>query len=880
MILTQRYAAPLLETHPFAAMGTIAPIPPILLSEGPVDAGFWPRLSTAVREACDRHAIAMRDAVVLLPYANLLTPARQAFAQTAGWQPRTETLRTLADALGPPPAWQRGQLAGDGRIDRLQAQRLLPAEGAAWAPLLADGAARLREAASAWPPAERSARWQSLQEAVPPIAVGAPGAIERSLVRAAMAWAAMGGTAFTDRLWQHRPSAWIVVVAGGRQAAVDALLRVAAAHGVPVLEVHTDPVPEAAFEVAARLPPPQEVVCTDAAHEAREAAWRICQAVQEGQHPVALVAHDRQLVRRIHAVLAQRGLQVHDDTGWALSTTHAAARTMAVLRALGQPGSRDAQLDGMKAMGWAEDEAAAIDELEWAWRRDRPPPPAAAAVAERWQMLCTGWLEAGAQPLSHWLAALQQRLAPLWSSLAGDAAGRAVLDALRLKGLDPLPNTQDDAWAAAMATPLSWPGFMVWVERALEEGSFLPVPPAQADVVITPLARTVLRPFAAVVFPGCDERFGAAAVQTDTFAWPEQVARSHGLPHERDRREREMLAFAQLLRQPRVVLLRRRSEAGEPLAASVWVQRAQWVRRQNGSSSGQEEVAPARVRALATHAAARPMPRLAAGSAVPERLSAARVEALRACPYRFFSRAVLGLGESSELDADWQQRDHGDWLHRVLHRFHAERAAPRAPAEDVAALHHARQQETEALPRDAAELLPYEAGFHRFAAHYVAWLQQRDADGWRYTEGEVARERALPGLDPPVQLIGRIDRIDTHMTTGDRQLLDYKTGNAKELQRRAREPLEDTQLAVYAALAMDGASALQAHYLALDDRGEPQAIVHPDAQGSAQTLLQALPVEIAQIREGAALPPLGEGRVCETCEARGLCRRDDWAPLS
>jgi ATP-dependent helicase/nuclease subunit B len=40
--------------------------------------------------------------------------------------------------------------------------------------------------------------------------------------------------------------------------------------------------------------------------------------------------------------------------------------------------------------------------------------------------------------------------------------------------------------------------------------------------------------------------------------------------------------------------------------------------------------------------------------------------------------------------------------------------------------------------------------------------------------------------------------------------------------------------------------------------------------------------DLRRLREGAGLPPLGEGSACEYCEARGLCRRDHWtrAPAS
>jgi ATP-dependent helicase/nuclease subunit B len=50
-----------------------------------------------------------------VPYAQLLAPARQAFAARPGWQPRIETTATLAAALAPPPGRQAGQLSFDAR---------------------------------------------------------------------------------------------------------------------------------------------------------------------------------------------------------------------------------------------------------------------------------------------------------------------------------------------------------------------------------------------------------------------------------------------------------------------------------------------------------------------------------------------------------------------------------------------------------------------------------------------------------------------------------------------------------------------------------------------------------------------------------------------
>jgi ATP-dependent helicase/nuclease subunit B len=34
--------------------------------------------------------------------------------------------------------------------------------------------------------------------------------------------------------------------------------------------------------------------------------------------------------------------------------------------------------------------------------------------------------------------------------------------------------------------------------------------------------------------------------------------------------------------------------------------------------------------------------------------------------------------------------------------------------------------------------------------------------------------------------------------------------------------------------------------------------------------------DLAAIADGAPLPALGEGTVCDFCAARGLCRKDFW----
>jgi ATP-dependent helicase/nuclease subunit B len=158
----------------------------------------------------------------------------------------------------------------------------------------------------------------------------------------------------------------------------------------------------------------------------------------------------------------------------------------------------------------------------------------------------------------------------------------------------------------------------------------------------------------------------------------------------------------------------------------------------------------------------------------------------------------------------------------------------------------------------------------------VAWLQRRDADGWCWQAGEVERERPADER-LPLRLGGRIDRIDRGRG-GAVALIDYKTGAPATLRSTVRQPLEDTQLATYAALLGDGVPPHEVHamYLALDDRDAPLEVVHPDVGATAQAFVDGLAADLREIAAGAGLPALGEGTVCTHCEARGLCRRDHW----
>ncbi len=861
----------------------IVTIEQISLPTGVPVAGLWQAAALRCKDWMTRQGLSPRDAVMLVPYAALMAPARAAWAALGGWQPRVETPLTLAATLGPPTALAPGLCNGDGTLDALNAGLLLRGLpwGADWAlrdpagfarivASVVDAAQALRAAALQRAPAGRDGFWSAVREAMP--AATGPAATEALLLRVAVEWAAAAGPAASDRLFDHRPSAWLVLRLGGPEPMAEALMGHA---DTPTLLLLADPPDDDPYsEVAARAQV-ERLLCDDFEAEAQAAAAAVIDALNAGRVPVALVALDRVSVRRVRALLARAGVPLVDETGWLLATTRAAAAVVAVLRAALPTAGPDDRLDWLKT--WPMAQPAALNALEALWR-DRPGVQGRDAAERLWAAA-----QAHLQPLqterqrtlADWLALLRERLdvGGSYERWLDDEAGAQVLAALGW--------TAGAAWQpAAQQLRLDLPGFIAWVEARLEQQPFLPLPDPGAQVVLTPLARAFGRPFEQVVVPGADHvHLGSSEPQPTLIS--DALAQALGLDHGAARRAQRRLALAQVLRAPRVTLLRRRRDGDEPLADSPDVEWLLLARGRIASPNGAPPTPdtpdwtasawqPA-LRAVPRHAVARPKP--TAATALPPTLSASRLEALRDCPYRFYSRAVLRLDEAEEIEAGLAKRDYGTWLHAVLHHFHSQRLSDAHDPGDLQQLQQAADAVTQALGLSPAELLPFRASFETFAPAYVAWATAREAQGWWWHSGETDHVLDLPGL-PTLQLKGRIDRID-HGPAGASQVLDYKTSNTTILKEKVRDPFEDTQLAFYAAL-LGAPDSLGAAYVSLDDAQAPLLIEHPAVHDTAAALLDGLTGEWQRLQQGAALPALGEGRVCETCEARGLCRRDHW----
>ncbi len=835
----------------------------------------WDRVAREALAWLQRNDALVRDAVLLVPFVALAEQARAAFARCGGWQPRVETVLTLAASSQPLLAPQSGSCTGQTVEDRLTAWALLrrQAWAQAWAQrdpggfdgivaAVVEAAQAFRQGAAERSPQVVAAYWDQARAALRSAA--GPAQVEASLLQFALEWAASSEPPPTSCLFLLRPSAWICLRMGGKELLAEALLAQA---DVPTLLLNLDPSDELPFAEVSTRADVKRFLCEDFEAEAHAAATVVLQTLGQGEGPVALVALDRELIRRVRALLQRQSVEVIDETGWKLATTAAATQLLSLLSAANPQASQDARLAWLK--GWPMDDAAALDSLESLWRQRRRVADPAAAQAL--------WTQAQAHlqllgrsetlSLSQWLRRLRECLRADRSLqvMEADGAGVQVLAALRLQA------DNDAGWPEVInQLTMSLAEFTHWVRTVLEDAVFLPLHHPSAAVVITPLTRAFGRPFTHIVVPGADHRhLGGAASPPALIA--DALACELGLDNAQARQQRQRLALAQVLRAPQITLLRRHRDGDETLAESAAVQWLLLSRAQAGHADWPLQPWSGLQQQVVCSLPKRPQPQ--APLALPAVISATQLEALRACPYRFYARAVLRLDEPEELDQTLAKRDYGTWLHAVLHHFHSQR---RIGGDDPAQMAQAADAVTLELGLDAGELLPFRASFDRLVPLYLAWLAPREAQGWFWADGESEHRLAPPALGG-LQLRGRLDRLD-HGPDGAQQLLDYKTGQAAGLSRKVKTPLEDTQLMFYAAL-LGGGEQLSAAYLPLDEGGELKEVAHPQVHQSVAVMLPSLGDEWQRLREGAALPALGEGEVCETCEMRGLCRRDHWGAL-
>jgi ATP-dependent helicase/nuclease subunit B len=806
------------------------------------------------------------DCVVLVPYAQLMAQARQAWVHSAGreracYLPQIETTQNWARSLWAARGGYRAaehDLREQVAFDQLSAAHWLDALGLSserdvlMAPLM-EAAGSLARRAAAIAPGERAAWRERLTQELT-AALGAQALRhEASVAQLALAWA--GSSSYeTDILFEQQVPLLLVLQGWQADPLAQALMQRMGPRAValPLAQVH-----EQRGRIALQS-------AADRSDEAERAAACVLRHLQQGREPVGLIAQDRLLTRRVVALLAGRGVAIRDETGWKLSTTHAAARLMALLRACPAGATCDEVLAWIKPLPGLD--AGQLERVEAELRdaRLRCWSDIGAGCEHAWALTAVlrPWQQAlrGVRPVVHWLEQLRSvlRECGMWDGLAADVAGQAIFDALCLHDVQALDGAEGQRLMSARA-------FTQWVAACLEAGTFTPVHPPRSQVVVLPMAQLLGRSLAALVLPGADEVQMPAWPQP-TGPWTARQRQLLGLLAAQDLADSARCAWQHVLAHATVDVLWRESDGGERRMASAWVQALTLGAAQGG---GRDDGA-ADARALHAIDLQPQSMAKACGDGLPvERLSASAYDDLRNCPYRFFALRQLALSPVQEIEADVDRRDFGNWLHATLFEFHAQLQAESAPNEQrrMQLFDQAAQQALRQTGMNRADFLPYEASVPIMRQGYLQWLAEHEASGHRFVQAEQWLERDLGA----VKLVGKIDRMDRD-AQGQALLIDYKSESVEKTRERIKCADEDTQLAFYAALV--GEEPVAAAYLNVGERGLTKVYAQDEVLHWRDRIVSAVHDEMSRLHGGEPLRALGQGRSCEHCKARGLCRRD------
>jgi RecB family exonuclease len=276
-------------------------------------------------------------------------------------------------------------------------------------------------------------------------------------------------------------------------------------------------------------------------------------------------------------------------------------------------------------------------------------------------------------------------------------------------------------------------------------------------------------------------------------------------------------------------------------------------------------------------------------------LTASAIRDQSLCPFRAFAIHRLGATAPASVSLLPTPDERGITVHEALQHVYRTTSSRSAL---VALSAEERLEVAKSAARTALRASTQRSAPERFLASEEERLTRVlldwfDVDMARPDFAVESVEQELTTVIAAAPLRIRLDRVDRDVATGERIVLDYKTGHAGQALWRGQRP-EDPQLPLYTtavagvrciAFAEVGATGSRLTGLAASPdryaRNTRIRVGGPSAFG-AQTwddLLaewRAMVTSLAEafLRGHAAVEPLHAG-VCKTCHLHALCRIDD-----
>ena len=520
--------------------------------------------------------------------------------------------------------------------------------------------------------------------------------------------------------------------------------------------------------VAAELATPGE--------EAQAIALALREVIETPGRTGALVTPDRGLARRVAAHCARWGIAVDDSAGRPLSILPSGTLLTALAEAAAQRFAPLALLTLLKhpLVRFGPERTAWLDGVRALDRILRGPRPAAGLagidahvlVARRSGTAAAWWPEArallepieqlfaeGAKPLVAYLAALREAAQALcgdalWSGPAGRAAAELLRAAEEHGTLGP-PDIDPVSLAPLLKT-------------LMDEVAVRPPQGGHPRLAIYGLIEARLQSADMMILGGLNEGTWPGLPAPDPWLAP-RIRVELGLPGLDRSIGVAAHDLAQALGAPSAVLTRARRGGSQPAIASRF-----WLRLQALAGDKFERATALEqwVRALDDPGdycpAEKPAP-VPPPERRPLKIAVTDVDRLKADPYAFYAKRILGLTPLDPVDADPSAAWRGTAVHEILERWAREDECALDTLHDRArAMFDGAHPMQRALwrPRlmEAIDWIVAQMGRNRDEGRVVLAVEQ---------SGEIA----IAG----VTLTGKFDRID-RLADGTLAVIDYKTG--------------------------------------------------------------------------------------------------------
>jgi len=518
------------------------------------------------------------------------------------------------------------------------------------------------------------------------------------------------------------------------------------------------------------------------AEEAQAIALAMREALETPERTVALVTPDRDLARRVAALLSRWGIEADDSAGRPLSTTASGTLLLAIAEAVAEQFAPVALLSLLKhpLVRAGEGRGAWLGGVRLLDRALRGPRPAAGLDGISRHLMGGDGRQAKdrAAALPFWREVL-----PLLSRLA--EAGRETGLAAQLRALREGAQllADDAAWSQqsgrAMAELLAElelaapdgpienriESLAPLIKGLMDEIAIRPPRGQHPRVFIWGLIEARLQHADLMILGGLNEGTWPALPSPDPWLAP-RIRADLGLPGLERRIGLAAHDFATALGARELIITRARRDARAPAIASRF-----WLRLEamtGGLARAHRYARWAQTLDRPDHHAPagrpRPCPPL---EARPRRIAVTDLDRLKADPFAFYARAMLGLAPWEAVDADPGPAWRGTAVHAVFEAWMKEdgcdpaRLRPRAEAmlAEVAAHPVLRALWTPRL----LEAIDWAA----------ATMQANLADGRVPLAAETFGDAEVAG----VTLYGKVDRID-RLPDGGLAIVDYKTGKA------------------------------------------------------------------------------------------------------